>query len=284
MLGCVRLSRRIFRLAALIILGAATAATAASPKRVVSINLCTDQLALKLAAPGQLISVSRLAHDPDSSANWRAARGLPVNGSGAEEVFMLRPDLVLAGTFTAASTVDMLRGLGLEVVRFAPAESLADIPDRLARMGAALGREAEAAAAIATFRAQLGELTDAPGKRPRAALYFVNSYTLGDATLAGDILRAAGFDNIAAEAGLTRGGTLPLEQLVMLAPDVIVMGRDYPGQARAEANLAHPALRALQDTTVAATLSDRDWICGTPNVLNAVRVLRDLRLSMQAAQ
>ncbi|MGA0716208.1 MAG: ABC transporter substrate-binding protein, partial [Gemmobacter sp.] len=33
-------------------------AAAAPPGRVVSINLCTDQLAMMLAAPGQLVSVS----------------------------------------------------------------------------------------------------------------------------------------------------------------------------------------------------------------------------------
>ena len=39
-----------------------------APRRVVSINLCTDQLAMMLAAPGQLVSVSQLAGDPHSSA------------------------------------------------------------------------------------------------------------------------------------------------------------------------------------------------------------------------
>ena len=75
-----------------------------------------------------------------------------------------------------------------------------------------------------------------------------------------------------------------LEQLVLLQPDVIVTGRDYPGQARAEDNLNHPALRALSNTTLAATLTDRDWICGTPLVLDAVRAMRDLRLTYEAGQ
>lgn len=273
-------------LAALVLTGTAVVAAGAgpAPERVVSVNLCTDQLALALAAPGQLVSVSRLAHDSDSSAMAEAARAYPTNGSGAEEVYLLDPDLVLAGTFTAASTVQMLRDLGIRVEQFAPAQSLADIPDRIAQMGAALGREDAATRAIAEFNAALAELRKPPARRPRAALYHVNSYTLGEHTLAGDILRAAGFDNIAAEAGLSRGGTLPLEQLILLAPDVIVQGRDYPGQARAEDVLTHPALRALAGTTVAGGLTDRDWICGTPQVLNAVRAMRDLRWSMEARQ
>ncbi len=281
MLVSVRISSALAAFA--VALTTATAALADAPERVVSINLCTDQLGLLLAAPGQLVSVSRLAHDPDSSAMAEAARALPTNGSRAEEVYLLNPDLVLAGTFTDPATVQMLRGLGIRVELFAPATALSDVRDRLAQMGAALGQQDEAARMIADFDAALNDLGDAPATRPRAAIYYVNSYTSGDRTLAGDILRMAGFDNVATEAGLSDGGTLPLEQLVMLAPDVIVTGRDYPGQARAEDVLGHPALRALQDTAVAGSLTDQDWICGTPAVLNAVREMRALRLHLEAA-
>jgi len=282
MWGCVRPSRIIPLLAALVLTGAA--AVAEAPQRVVSVNLCTDQLALLLAAPGQIVSLSRLSHDAESSSMAAAARAYPTNGSGAEEVYLLNPDLVLAGTFTAPTTVQMLRDLGIRVELFGPARSLADVPDRIARMGAVLGHEAEAEAMIAAFRAELARLSAAPDRRPRAALYYVNSYTLGDRTLAGDILRAAGFDNVAAEAGLEQGGTLALEHLILLAPEVIVSGRDYPGQARAEEVLSHPALHALPGTRVAGTLTDRDWICGTPLVLTAVEKMRALRLSLETGE
>lgn len=275
-------SSRIISLVAALAIGGAAAA--GPPERVVSVNLCTDQLALMLAAPGQLVSVSRLAHDADSSAMAAAARALPANGSRAEEVFLLAPDLVLAGTFTDPATVAMLRDLGIRVELFEPAQSLADVPVNIERMGRLLGREAQAADMIAAFDRDLAALSVDPGPRPRAALYYVNSYTAGDRSLAGDILRAAGFDNVAAETGLDWGGVLPLERLVMLAPDVIIEGRDYPGQARAEDNLNHPALAALKDTRKAGHLTDRDWICGTPQVLEAVRVMRDLRLSLEPAR
>ncbi|MEO0811096.1 MAG: hypothetical protein AAFW82_10790, partial [Pseudomonadota bacterium] len=42
-------------------------ASDAAPRRVVSMNLCTDQLAMLLAAPGQLYSVSYLAGRTDAS-------------------------------------------------------------------------------------------------------------------------------------------------------------------------------------------------------------------------
>lgn len=285
MSGSVRISRLICTLTALLLGSAAgTAMAAEQPRRVVSINLCTDQLALLLADEGQLISVSKLAHDPQSSALFEAARALPGNGSRAEEVYLLEPDLVLAGTFTDASTVQMLRSLGIKVEIFAPAQSLAEIAERMRQMGAALGRETRAEAQVAAFEAELAALTVAMRPRPRAALYYVNSYTAGDRSLASDILKIAGFDNVASELGLDWGGVLPLETLVMLAPDVIIQGRDYPGQARAEDTLHHPALASLRGTLQAGELTDRDWICGTPQVLSAIRDMRVLRLSMEGLQ
>jgi iron complex transport system substrate-binding protein len=256
----------------------------AAPQRVVSVNLCTDQLALMMAAPGQLISVSRLAHDRKASAMVDAALPLPTNGSTAEEVFLLNPDLVLAGTFTSAATVGLLRDLGIRVELFAPAQSMSDVPARLAQMGEALGQQTAAAAMIAGFEADLDAIAVPAGSRPRAALTYVNNYSSGDKTLAGDILRVAGFANVAAEVGLSSVGTLSLEQLVLLAPDVIIQGRDYPGQARAEDNLDHPALRALKGTVMAGEITDRDWICGTPQVMQAVRTMRNLRTSLEQAQ
>ena len=286
----MQLSRHLFAAAralclAVACVAAAKTVAAQTPLRVVSVNLCTDQLALMLAAPGQLVSVSRLAHDPDSSSMVDAAIGLPTNGSGAEEIYLLNPDLVLAGTFTDPATVNMLRGLGIRVELFAPAGALSDVPFRVAQMGEALGRQNEAAALISTFEAELATLRSNAGTtRPRAVLTYVNSYSSGDATLAGDILRAAGFDNAAAELGLSSVGTVSLEQLILLNPDVIVQGRDYPGAARAEDNLHHPALRALKDARFTSDMTDRDWICGTPHVLKAVHDMRALRLDLEAAQ
>ena len=280
MSGSVRRSRIISLAVALLW----AIAGMSEPKRVVSINLCTDQLALELAAPGQLVSVTHMTKDPENSSLHEIAAGLHSNGSGAEEVYLLEPDLVLAGTFTSPDTVAMLRGLGIEVAVFAPANSIDEIPLRLLKMGVALGREDIAEALVAKFREDFANLQEDVDHRPRVALTYVNSYSVGPKTLAGDILDAAGFANVAAEIGLDGYGKIGLEELVLLAPDVIVQGRDYPGAARAEDNLNHPALKALGPTQVYGELVARDWSCGTPRVLDAIRDMRDLRQSVMVRQ
>jgi len=278
MWGCVRPFRLISLGAALACAGAALADPA--PARVVSINLCTDQLAMLLAAPGQLVSVSDLAVDPESSAMAEEARNYPVNHARAEEIYLLRPDLVLAGRYTARATVDMLRRVGLEVVEFDPANSLSDTRDRMAQMAALLDRAAEGAALIARFDADLAALQAATGGAPRAALYHPNGYTLGAGTLANDILRAGGFANVAAELGHRGGGTLPLETLVMADPDLLISAETLPGASRSEEVLVHPALEDLRAGHAALRITSPDWICGTPHLLGAVERLVEARHSL----
>ena len=81
-------------LATLLLLLAAPAA--ARPLRVASLNLCSDELALRLAAPGQLVSVSRLGADPDETLLAARARGLATNNGRVTDIIALAPDLVLS--------------------------------------------------------------------------------------------------------------------------------------------------------------------------------------------
>jgi iron complex transport system substrate-binding protein len=276
-LGSVRLSRVISAVAALVL--ASAPALAGAPQRVVSVNLCTDQLALMLAAPGQVISVTKLAAVPRVSTMAAQAADIPANSGLAEEIYMMQPDLVVAGRFTDRATLDMLRRLGVPVEVFSPAYALQDVPQRVSQMGQALGRVAQAEALVQRFEADLAALST-PGPRPRAALYYANGYTSGDGSLAGQILRAGGFDNIAQELGAI--GALPLEVLAMANPDVVVTGQPYPGASRAEAIMQHPVVAQLKRQYTSGTMTDRDWVCGTPYVLRAIADMRALRAQLEA--
>ena len=269
-------------LAGLILPGFFQPAAAEPPRRVLSMNLCTDQLAMMLAAPGQLVSVSYLAQDPSASAMAVEAGCLPVNHGLAEEIFLMRPDLVLAGAWSTPETIRLLDRLNIPVEVFPIETDIAGIRANIRRMGAVLGREAQARAMLARFDADLARLSDAQGPRPRAALYAANGYSSGSDSLAGEIVALAGFDNVADELGLPSGGVLPLETLLLSDPDLLVEGRRYAGHARAQEVLDHPALKALARGRPAEVMSDPDWVCGNPHILRAVSQLRDARLALQA--
>lgn len=238
-------------------------------------NLCTDLFAMALAAPGQLVSVSAIASDPLSSPMADQAAAYPANHGSAEEIFLLQPDLVVAGIWSDPAAISLLRRLGIRVEQFELEDELSDIPPQLARMGALLGREAEAQSLIRQFETDLTALTTPPDG-PRAAFYYPNGYTLGPGSLADDVVTHAGFQNIIAELHRSASGQLALELLVLAAPDLIVTSQPYRGASQAEEILRHPALRSL----IAAGQtyqSGPDWVCGTPAVLGPLRALRDLR-------
>lgn len=254
----------------------ASPAAADVPQRVVSMNLCTDQLAMLLAVPGQLLSVSHLASDPMSSTMVEEAKAFPENRGGAEQIFLLQPDLVLAGTYTSLASVSLLQGLGIEVLQLPPATSIADVAGHLRIVGKALGQEAKAETLATEFETALAKYRYL-GQSATAAMYYPNGYTTGEGTLSDDVLRLTGFRNIGAEAGVTGGGILPLERLVLAEPDMIVTSSPYPGASRSEEILMHPALLEVRARAAAARMTDADWVCGTPALLRAIEAMAAAR-------
>lgn len=271
MRGSVRSSDLIRGVAVALVAALPAVAGAEAPRRVVSMNLCTDQIAMLLAAPGQLVSVSDLAADPNMSPMAEAAAGYTPNYGRAEEIYLMRPDLVIAGQYASGPAVAMLRRLGIRVEVLPPAEDFDAIRDQISQIGNWLGREAEAARLIAEFDSGLAARAK-DATHGRAALYYANGYTSGRATLAGAIVAAAGYDNIAGDYGIETTTALPLELLVMSEPDRLITGAKWPGQSRSEAILDHPALK--QAAPGMAKVTDRDWVCGTPFVLDAIEALQ----------
>lgn len=258
--------------------GAASSENAKSdpttPRRVISMNLCTDQLAMMVAAPGQLYSVSNLASDPSMSMMAKEARAYKPNHGLAEEVFLMQPDLILVGAMTTRTTVAMLERLGFPVVEFPFENSFADMRANIKRMGEVLHRPERARELLERFDVDLARLQERQGPRRTGALFHANSYTSGSGTLANDVLKAAGLDNIAVQFGLRGTAKLPLEKLIIAAPDLIVTDTTWEeSPALAQQVFAHPALRALEGRSAKAMSATNRWICATPHLLDLVRDL-----------
>ncbi|MEF2073424.1 ABC transporter substrate-binding protein [Consotaella aegiceratis] len=247
-------------------------ATSEPPRRVVSTNLCTDQLAMLVAGDGQLYSVSELADDPIYSVLADRAKDYVVNHGSAEEIFLMHPDLVLAGPFSSPASVDMLRRLGFRVEMFQPETSFGQIRANLRRMGEILGHPRRADALIAEMDAAIAALPKA-ASRETIALFFANDYTAGRGTLADEVVRLAGLDNLAARLGITAMARIPLEELVMARPDLIIGQPSFSTPALAYQNLRHPAIRARVVGGDVANRLEKYWTCGGPFSVEAARIL-----------
>lgn len=267
------------RLVLLLLLALPAPASAAGPERVVSMNLCADQLALMLGAPGQVVSVSRWAQRPEASNLADAAAALPANDGLAEQIFAMAPDLVLTGPFSNAVTRRMLERLGVPVAVVPSANSLAEVSEAIRVAGRAMGREAAAEALAADYEAELAAARARAADLPRApaATHYPNNYTSGAGTLAAEAMDAARLDNAAASLGLTGPSPLALERLVMLEP-FLIRSRHISGErdGRAYESASHPALAALV-ARGGAVVAERWQVCGTPFVTLAIDALAAAR-------
>ena len=72
----------------------ATSAIAA-PQKIVSLNLCTDQLLMLLADPDQIASLSKIVDDPNVSFLAEKSAEFKKNRGDAEEIFMNSPGLFI---------------------------------------------------------------------------------------------------------------------------------------------------------------------------------------------
>ncbi len=256
-----------------------------APRRIVSINLCSDQILLDLVPLERIAALSHLASDPDVSAVAERARGLPSTRGEAETVLAFDPDLVLAGTFSTPATLALLERVGQRVVKVPLASDLDGVRSAIRQVAAAVGEGAKAEAMLADLDRQLAaaQAGQGHGKRHTALVYQVNGLASGPGSLADALLAAAGLANHATTLGLGAGGALALETLVSRPPDLLVLSGPSDEYRTAVAdNLRHPALAALIAERAAVVLPWRLWLCGTQHVGQAVVRLGDARRALEA--
>lgn len=251
----------------------------AAPPAVMSLNVCTDQLVIELAGPGQIVSLSVLADDGALSFHHREAASFAKNRGLAEEVLAVRPDTVVTGTYSLHNTTELLGRLGVAVEEFDYTQALDTIPADIRRMGAILGQEEKAEAVAARFERDLAELRiEADDGAPTVLVYGQNGVAIGAGTLAHSVLEAAGLRNLAAERGVFGMAPYPLELVVWDRPDAVLLSEplaDAPSLADQIA--AHPALAASGARLRTGLVPPGAWECGGSFTVEALRALRALR-------
>jgi iron complex transport system substrate-binding protein len=258
------------------------------PRRIVSLNLCADQLVLALADRDAVLSVTWLARDPNISVLATEAVQIPVNHGLAEEVIPLAPDLVLAGAYTTRSTVALLKRLGTPLIEIGMPQSVAAIYDQLRTVARALGHPDRGEAIVAEMAAKLAALGPAPEEPwPVAALYHPNGFTVGRGSLVDDLLTRAGLRNLAAELAIDNYGRLPLDVLLLGQPDLLVLNTaNEVAPALAYQVLRHPSLAKAFPRLRTLVVPPRLWNCAGPWVVDAIAHLRTAahRLGMTGAE
>lgn len=187
------------------------------PKRIVSLDYCADQFALKLADRDQIAALS-----PDATFRFsymRAeAKGMPTVRASLEDVLAKKPDLVIRFYGGGPQIADRLAASGVPVVQMGAAEGFDGVRANIKQMAEAFGHPERGALLIADMDARL----KAAGENPthKRALYLSQGGVVGGSgTPVDEMIQAAGLINFEQREGWT---SLPLESLAYAQPDFVV--------------------------------------------------------------
>jgi iron complex transport system substrate-binding protein len=281
----VLLTLRLLSGLAVCALATAAAGAAEPPRRIVSINLCTDQLALALAEPSQIAALSHLSRIEGLSFRARQAKAFPAVRGTAEEVLKLAPDLVLAGAYSSAATRTLLAAQGVRVETFAPVTTVEEARAEIVRAAALLGNPERGRRLAAEIERALADAAPPPG-RPLVALQLQRrGFASGRETLVADLMHRLGIENAADRLGLASVERVSLEAALEARPDMLILqDEDRRPADQGAALLSHPALAALVPAERRAFLPYSEITCAGPALPAAIGTLgRELRRIRAAA-
>jgi iron complex transport system substrate-binding protein len=269
--GCVMWSWLTSAIAAAML---ALPAGASAAPRIVSMNICTDQLLLAIADPAQIMGLSRFSRDTRLWAG-QDARKYPILSGGAEDILMLKPDVVAASDFDKRSTREILKENGQNLVEFPVPRTLADVREQIRQMGDLAGHPERATAEIARLDAAIsGAKQAAAGKHFRMLPLSRRGWVPGRDSFLGAILTEAGLVSAAGELGIDFGGFVSMEEIIRLQPDFLVVS-DAGERAEDDgrAFLLHPALEHFYPRSKRIVIPERMTECGGVMLADALNAL-----------
>jgi iron complex transport system substrate-binding protein len=234
-------------------------------------NVCTDELLVPLADPEQIVGLSRFSR----VARTDKANPIPKLSGGAEDLLVLRPDVVVASLFDKRSTREFLKEKGLHVVEFSVPRNIDEVKAQIREMGEITGHPDRAAAEIARLDVALARARQAvAGKHERVLQLSRRGWVEGSNSFIGSLLTETGLINAAGELGFTSGGFASLEAIVNLKPDLLVVSQ-ADGIARDEGHafLLHPALERFYPPETRIVIPDALTECGSVRLADALDIL-----------
>jgi iron complex transport system substrate-binding protein len=160
-----------------------------------------------------------------------------------EPVLAAAPDLVVMPPWSDPAVGALIAHQGIPVHHVGTPSSLAEVREQIRQMGDVVGEQQRAEQVVGALDARLtavAERARAHLRRPTVLLWSWSGHSPGEGTLFSELVRLAGGRCAAAEAGLSGYAPIPLERLLELDPDVLVLSR-YRADGRARDVVPDPA-------------------------------------------
>ena len=207
----------------------------------------------------------------------------------AEPVLALGPDLVLCDPWQSVDTNQRLAEAGVRVVLLPDTVAWREGARVLEELGRVLGVDERARESVAGLERRVAALAERTASRGRLrAMSYSNfggqGFGAGTDTTIDEILRLAGLENAAATAGRVGHVSMSFEELILIDPDVIVVGTPLHtdaghagdrGGASEAVLLSEPSLaglRAVRGQRI-ARLAPGLMACASQRVVDAAEAL-----------
>jgi iron complex transport system substrate-binding protein len=273
-MGC-RVSRAARIALAAVWLGAGAAQATPAPS-VASTNVCTDQLLMTLANAPQIAGLS--PYSRDASQSWLAAeahRFRRLSGN-AEDLLMLRPDLVVSGAYDKRATRELLKQQGVHLVTFnVVPDSLDEVKAQIREMAALVGHPERAEPEVARLDQSIARARAAIAHKPLKVLpLWRRGWVSGQGSLINLLFAEIGLANAAGDLGIASGGFASLEAILKAKPDLILVadGADF-AEDEGTALLLHPALEKFYPASKRIIIPEKLTVCGGVMLADALDLL-----------
>ena len=275
MRGRFRFPFRSIAAAVVAMVGMFAPALAVPLPRIVSMNVCTDQLLLPLADPAQILGLSRFSRDAWQSWAAEEARHYPSLSGGAEDVLVLKPDIVLASLFDKRATRELLKAQGLRLAEFSVPRNLDEVKAQIRQMGEIVQHGDRAEAEIARLDAAMARARQAVvAKRYSVLPLSRRGWVSGGDSLVSSLLTETGLFNAASELGVAGGGLVSLEEIVRAKPDFLLVSEEGDrAEDEGRAFLLHPALERFYPPSRRIVIPERLTVCGGVMLADALDAL-----------
>lgn len=232
----------------------ATTTPTRAAERIVAAGAAATEILWEIGAEAEVVGVDATSSHPPEALATRSNVGY-FRKLSAEGLLSLAPTLVVAvGGAGPREALDVVAGAGVKVVQLEDTWTEDGVVERIERIGALVGRTAEATTVAARVRGEFAALETERAKRivrPRVLflLAFSNGRPMvgGAATAADAMVALAGGINVA--AGFQGYKQMTDEAILNAAPDVVVTMSNGPDGITADTLFTMPAFR---DTPAAA--------------------------------
>ena len=245
------------------------------PLRIISLDYCADQYVLKFADRSQILAVS-----PDAVKNFsymrETAQGLPSVRPIAEDVLILKPDLIVRSYGGGVNAAAFFKRAGIPVLQIGWASdidggNINSIPNLIMHAATELGHPERGEALVEKYMKRLKNIKARSAEE--TVLYMSpGGVTTGPGSIAHEMMLTAGLKNFETEPGWR---PIPLERLVYEQPDLVIVGfhERMKNNTALWSSMRHPVAQAQLSGRPVVPFQGAWTACGGWFLLEAIEAL-----------